>query len=106
MAKFYFDVYLGFNFFPDEHGIDLETLDIVEEEATRRALEIARHQILKAGISSVRIKVKNDRQQNLLTAAVSMTVDKSRAVLESNPKSGPLTVLDPISGNIVRLAGP
>jgi len=81
MPHYYFDVHLGPNFLPDEHGFELDNLDAAEVEASNTALELARHQLLNDHIHEVRVKVKNDDHQEMLIVEVSMKTKRVQQVL-------------------------
>ncbi|WP_371826909.1 hypothetical protein [Microvirga sp. VF16] len=103
MPLFYFDVQLGPSCLPDHTGLDLETVAAADHEATRSALEIARHQLLKAEVPHVRVTVRNERRQHMLTASVSMRVDREVSHPELRPRRGSSTILDPVSGTRVSM---
>jgi hypothetical protein len=42
MPRYYFDIREGDEFFPDEEGIELRTLQAVQEEAARSLADLAR----------------------------------------------------------------
>jgi hypothetical protein len=72
MPNYYFDVHLGSNFLPNEHGLEFDGLDAAELEVSCAALELARHHLLNDHVHDVRVKVKNDDHREMLMVAVSM----------------------------------
>ncbi|QRM33088.1 hypothetical protein [Microvirga sp. VF16] len=88
MPLFYFDVQLGTNCLPDHTGLELVTLEAADHEATRSAVEIARHQLIKLGVLHVRVTVRNERRQHLLKASVPMIVAREISQPELSPRRG------------------
>ena len=83
VPRFYFDVREGGRFMPDETGIELDSLDAAEHEATRGAADIGRDQLLKGDACNVIIEVRDEQGQQVVTARILMEVRRR----ESAPRA-------------------
>jgi hypothetical protein len=74
LPHFYFDVFLGDRFNPDEVGSECETLNAAEVAATRTASELA-HDCMPSGrASEVVVQVRDEPGHQVFAVAVSMKV--------------------------------
>ena len=62
MRRYYFDIREGDEIFPDEEGLELSTIEKVQEEAARSLADMARDAIGTLGTSSrqMSIEVRDD----------------------------------------------
>ena len=78
MQRFYFDVFIGSDANLDADGHEIGSLRAAEIAAKRTAGELARDQLSKlhdAAPESIRVEVKNENRQQLLTVTVSLQID-------------------------------
>ena len=76
MPRFYFDIREGVRFVPDEEGLEVPDLDAAEREAAEAAAEIGRS-LLPVGMArSVTVEVRNEHGQRVVTATVTLAVDR------------------------------
>jgi hypothetical protein len=74
--RFYFDVREGVRFVQDHDGLLLPDLDTAEREAAKAAAAIGRD-LLPAGTArSVTVEVRNEHGQRVVTATVTLAVDR------------------------------
>ncbi len=76
MPRFYFDIREGVRLTPDDEGLEFDSLNAAEYEATRTAAEIGRDRLPKGDVREVTIEVRNEHGQRVLTVKVSMDVDR------------------------------
>ncbi|NBJ13931.1 DUF6894 family protein [Microvirga arsenatis] len=76
MPHYYFDIYLGPNFLPDEDGQDCENLDVAEMEATSTAFDLGLSHMLNRDVRDIRIAVKDDDRQQMLNIVISMKSER------------------------------
>ena len=76
MPRFYFDVREGTRFVPDNKGLEFDDLDAAEREAAEVAAEIGRDKLPRGGPRDVTVEVRNEHGQRVLTATVSMHIDR------------------------------
>ena len=79
MQRFDFDVFVGLDANLDADGHEVGNLRAAEIEARRTAGEIARDRLLKlqdAAPESIRVEVKNEHRQRVLTVTVSLRVEQ------------------------------
>ena len=79
MQRFYFDVFVGPDANLDADGHEIGSLQAAEIAARRTAGEIARDRLLKlqdAAPESIRVEVKNEHRQRVLTVTVSLRVEQ------------------------------
>ncbi|WP_457093797.1 DUF6894 family protein [Microvirga sp. P5_D2] len=80
MPRFYFDLFLGGFTNRDDVGHEIESLDLAEIEAKRSAGELTRDRLfqLQSAISeNIRIEVKDEHRQLVLTMTVSIQVERA-----------------------------
>ncbi|WP_372441267.1 DUF6894 family protein [Microvirga arvi] len=79
MPRFYFDLILGSNSNLDPEAYELESLLAAEIEALRSAGELARDQLLKlqSPPEDVRVEVRDEHRQRVLTVTVSIRVERT-----------------------------
>jgi hypothetical protein len=85
MPRFYFDLLLGSYSNVDPEGHEIESLLAAEIEALRSAGELARDQLLKLQCPSaedVRVEVRDEHRQLVLTVTVSIRVDRTERMLQ------------------------
>jgi hypothetical protein len=83
MPRFYFDLCLGGFTNRDEVGHEIDSLDVAEIEAKRSAGELTRDRLLQlqSAISeNIRIEVKDEHRQPVLTVTVSIQVERAGLV--------------------------
>jgi hypothetical protein len=76
MPRFFFDVREGVRFAPDDDGVVFPDLDTAEREAAQTAAEIGRDLLPKGGARSVTVEVRNQHGQRVITATVTLAVDR------------------------------
>lgn len=76
MPRFFFDVREGVRFVPDEDGLEFPDINAAERSAAEAAAEIARDLLPKAVARSVTVEVRNDHGQRVVTATVTLAVDR------------------------------
>ena len=82
MPRFYFDLREGTNFTVDDQGLEFDSLDAAEEEASVAAAEIGRSVLPKSDPRAVMLEVRNEHGQWVLTVTVSMDIHR----VEPQPK--------------------
>ena len=78
MPRFYFDVSIGSASSHDEAGYEIDSLHAAEIEARRSAGELTRDRLLRAQSATsedIRVEVKDEHRQHVLTVTVSIRVD-------------------------------
>lgn len=70
MPRFYFDVYQGANFLPDESGAEFGSLDAAEREATQTAVQLGRDWLPHNRM--VCVEVRDERDRPMLTVALTI----------------------------------
>jgi hypothetical protein len=81
MPRFYFDVTLGSVSHADEEGIEVDSLSEAEVEARRTVGEMAQDRLLtvpNAAPENIRVEVKDEHRQPVLTVTVSIQVEPVR----------------------------
>jgi hypothetical protein len=76
MPRFYFDIRESSKFTPDPDGVECEDVEAAEREATLSAAEIGRDSFCHTDDKDVRIEVRNEHSQRVLTVTVSIRVDR------------------------------
>jgi hypothetical protein len=79
MQRFYFDIFIGPDANLDADGHEIGNLRAAEIAAKRTAGELARDQLLKlhdAAPKGIRVEVKNEHRQHVLTVTVSLQIDQ------------------------------
>ena len=78
MPRFYFDVSIGSASSHDEAGYEIDSLHAAEIEARRSAVELTRDRLVRsqsATSEDIRVEVKDEHRQPVLTVTVSIQVD-------------------------------
>jgi hypothetical protein len=76
MPVYFFDIYEGGTLIPDIRGMELERLDEVEREAAETAIAIARDRLPGGGALTVKVKVRDEADRNVMTAAATLTIER------------------------------
>jgi hypothetical protein len=76
MPRFYFDLREGAIFAPDDEGQELADIGAAEREAAETAAEIGRDLLPRGTHRSVIIEVRNEHSQRVVTAMVTLSVDR------------------------------
>jgi hypothetical protein len=76
MSRFYFDIREGRDFVADKEGVELPDLDAAELEAAKAAAEIGRDKLPAGKLRKIAIEVRNKDSQRVLTATVSLEIDR------------------------------
>ena len=76
MPLFYFDVREGVRFVPDDVGLEFPDLATAEREAATAAAEIGRDLLPAVRARSVSVEVRNMHGQRVVTATVTLAVDR------------------------------
>ena len=82
MPRFYFDLSLGASSSRDEAGYEIDSLHAAEIEARRSAGELTQDRLLQlqsATSEDIRVEVKDEQRQPVLTVTVSIQVDHEAA---------------------------
>ena len=74
--RFYFDVREGVRFVSDDMGLEFTSLDAAERAAAEAAAEIGRELLPKGGARSITVEVRNEYGQRVVTATVTIAVDR------------------------------
>ncbi|MBQ0819705.1 hypothetical protein KBI52_05660 [Microvirga sp. HBU67558] len=74
MPRFYFDVWEGAECMPDPEGLELDSLEAAEHEATQTVLTLGRDWLPRAW--EVRVEVRDEQSQMRLTLRVTLTVER------------------------------
>jgi hypothetical protein len=80
MPRFYFNLILGAFTNRDEVGYEIDSLHAVEIEARRSAGELTRDRLLQlqsAASEDIRVEVKDEHRQPVLTVTVSTQVERA-----------------------------
>ena len=80
MPRFYFDVFIGSASSHDEAGYDIDSLHAAEIEALRSAVELTRDRLVQlqsATSEDIRVEVKDEHRQPVLTVTVSIQVERA-----------------------------
>ena len=76
MPTFYFDIRGDGSFFEDEEGSEHLDVDSAEREAAEVAAAIGRERLPEQRAGSVIVEVRNEHGSRVLTATVSIHVDR------------------------------
>ena len=76
MPRFFFDVREGVRFIPDDDGLEFPNIDAAEHEAAETAAAIGRDLLPKGVARCVTVEVRNQHGQRVITAAVTLAVDR------------------------------
>ena len=76
MPRFYFDVREGVRFVEDAEGLELADLGAAEREAAEAAAAIGRDLLPKGTARSVTVEVRNQHAQRVVTATVTLALDR------------------------------
>ena len=77
MPVFFFDIWEDGAFAQDEEGSEHLDIDSAQREAAETAASIARDLLSRGAIRSVAVEVRNGHGERLLTATVSIRVDRA-----------------------------
>ena len=80
MPRFYFDLFLGAFTNRDEVGYEIDSLHAAEIEAMCSAGELTRDrlfQVQSATSEAIRVEVKDEQRQPVLTVTVSIQVERA-----------------------------
>jgi hypothetical protein len=75
VSRFYFDVREGGTLTQDQEGLDLADLDAAEREAVQAAAEIGNDILPKRHAPEIRVEVRDEHGQYVLSVAVTMSVE-------------------------------
>jgi len=81
VSRFYFDVREDGKFISAEEGLEFESLDAAEHEATKDAAEIGRDRLPKGDAHEITVEVRDEHGERVLTVTVSMTVRREACAL-------------------------
>lgn len=76
MPRFYFDVREGCRFVPDDDGLEFPDIHAAEQEAAEAAAAIGRDALPAGRARSVTVEVRNEHGQRLVTATVTLAIDR------------------------------
>ncbi|PVE24155.1 hypothetical protein DC522_11735 [Microvirga sp. KLBC 81] len=80
MPRFYFDVRDGAKFMPDDAGVELDSLEaaqrVAAEAAAEAAAKIGQDCLLQDDAQDVRVEVRNEHRQRVLTVTVSLEIHR------------------------------
>ena len=76
MPLFHFDVREGIRFTADEDGLELPDIAAAEREAAETAASIGRDLLPKGVARSVTVEVRNQHGQRVVTATVTLALDR------------------------------
>ena len=80
MPRFYFDVRDGAKVTPDDAGVELDSQEaaqrVAAEAAAEVAAEIGRDRLLQDDAQDVRVEVRNEHRQRVLTVTVSLEIHR------------------------------
>ena len=76
MPRYFFDVREGVRFVEDEDGVDFPDINAAEREAAIVAADIGRDLLPKGVARSVTVEVRNEHGQRVVTATVTLAVDR------------------------------
>lgn len=76
MPLFYFDVREGVRFTPDKEGLEFPDIAAAEREAAEAAASIGRDLLPKGVARSVTVEVRNQHEQRVVTATVTLALDR------------------------------
>ncbi len=74
MPRFYFDVSRGPTVIPDERGVELDSLDAAEHEATQTLIQLGRDWLPRC--LKVCVQVRDERHQTVLALGGAMRVNR------------------------------
>jgi hypothetical protein len=75
MSRFYFDIREGGRLIPhDEDGFEFVNLDDAEREAALTALEVARDVLPTGKAGEVKVEIRDDNGQHVVTVTVSVGI--------------------------------
>ena len=77
MSRYYFDVRENGHLFPDDEGLECDSLDAAERLAIEAAAEIGRDQLSKGDLQAVTVEVQNAYRQWVLTVTVSIELHRA-----------------------------
>jgi hypothetical protein len=74
MPRFYFDVSEGPRFIPDDEGLELDSLEAAEHEATQTIIQLGREWLART--PEVTLRVTDQQHRLLLALSVVMRVER------------------------------
>jgi hypothetical protein len=74
VPRYYLDLREGELLLTDEEGLEFDSLDAAEYETARTAAQIWSDRLLKGNPRDITIEVRNEHDQQVLTATISMRV--------------------------------
>jgi hypothetical protein len=74
MPRFYFDVSEGQKFIPDDEGLEIESLNAAEHEATRALIQLGQDWLARA--REISIQVRDERNRQMLALRLAITVER------------------------------
>jgi hypothetical protein len=84
MPRFYFDVYDGETFTPDESGQEFKSLLHAEREAIRAASDIERDFALAGKPENVRVEILDERRILQVTVSTGLQVERHTGLDPAN----------------------
>jgi len=79
MRRYYFDIREGDEIFPDEEGLELSTIEKVQEEAARSLADMARDAVRTLGASSQQMSIEvGDDSGPVLQLKFTFAVERRR----------------------------
>jgi hypothetical protein len=82
MPRFYFDARAGSRFAQDLKGMEFPDLDAAEREARKAVIGLAREFLPKGDARKVKLEVRNERGERVLTIRVTMDIERSAQATE------------------------
>ncbi|GJD53080.1 hypothetical protein OPKNFCMD_5851 [Methylobacterium crusticola] len=82
MPRFYFDICEGPEFIADDEGSEYADLDAAEREAVLAAAELSKDRFPTGRVREIAIGVRDRAGQRLLTATVSMQIERVHLLSE------------------------
>jgi hypothetical protein len=74
MPRFYFDIRAGADFFPDEDGFELDSVEAAEREAMQTAMTLGRDWLPRT--REVRVEVRDEWRRLRLALSVALNVER------------------------------
>ncbi len=95
MPRFYFDVRAGFRFAQDPEGREFPDLDAAEREAMQAVIGITRDLLPKGDAREVKIQVRNEQGERVLTIRVAMDIERSAEAVPLRARRAPVIPIRP-----------
>ncbi|MBB3020950.1 hypothetical protein FHR70_004038 [Microvirga lupini] len=74
MPRFYFDIQKGTELIPDADGLEIDSLEAAEKEATQAAIELGRAWLPFA--RQVQVRVRDEQGWCRLSLSIALTVER------------------------------